>query len=163
MILGARIDRAGIAEVDSAPPPPRSFNLLKVARFCRGVRAYGVSPSPLMTDTRVRVRSTLMRTWIWELVTRDGHVAAASDEFADRGACETDALRQGVPVSGLRRTSRARAPALKPGLAIASDRYGIWHWKHVGEDGDVIASSDVGFLTKGECERDAAERTSVEP
>lgn len=116
-----------------------------------------------MTDTRVRVRSTLMRTWIWELITRDGHVAAASDEFGDRGECEADALRQGFPVSGLRRTSRVRKKTFKPGLSIASDGSGIWSWKHVDRDGEVIASSTVGFLTKEECERDAAASTSIEP
>ena len=55
-------------------------------------------------NNTIRVRHALAsRRWLWELLTPDGHVAAASEEFADRDACEADALRQGLPVKGLRR------------------------------------------------------------
>ena len=116
-----------------------------------------------MSGSKVRVRSTLMRTWVWELVTSDGHVAAASEDFGDRAACEAEALRQGLPVSGIRKSAVVKKKALAPGRLIASDSRGVWHWKHIDEHGEVVASSAVGFLTKPECERDAAARAGAAP
>jgi hypothetical protein len=111
-------------------------------------------------NTRIRIRSTLSRQWIWELVTRDGHVANASETFATREECEADAKLQGLPVSGLRRSSKVKAAsgsnrqAPKP-WTIHKDAGGLWHWERRDERAQVIDQSACAYLTQGECLADA--------
>jgi uncharacterized protein YegP (UPF0339 family) len=111
-------------------------------------------------NTRIRIRSTLSRQWIWELVTRDGHVANASEIFATREECESDAKQQGLPVSGLRRSARPKAaPASNRQAAqpwtIHKDTVGLWRWERRDERSEVIAGSTCAYLTRGECLADA--------
>ena len=106
-------------------------------------------------SNRIKVRSTMSRGWIWELLTPDGHVAASSEVFGDRAACEADARKQGLPITGLR---KGRQPAAKPvavGLNIRHDSRGIWRWECVDQDGSIASASAVAFLTREECARDA--------
>jgi hypothetical protein len=107
---------------------------------------------------RIKVRSTIGGGWVWELRTPDGHVAASSEVFGDREACEADARNQGLPVTGLRKGRRSKTKALATGLNIRHDSRGIWRWECVGEDGSVASASDIAFLTRDECARDAEER-----
>lgn len=109
-------------------------------------------------SNRIRVRSTLQREWIWELRTPDGHVASTSDVFASRDACEVDALKQGLPVTGLRKGRPAKPKAVAIGLNIRHDSRGIWRWECVDQDGAIASASAVAFLTRDECARDAERR-----
>ncbi len=113
-------------------------------------------------NTKVRIRSTLSRAWIWELVTRDGHVANASSEFATRNECEADALKQGLPVSGLRRASRVAAdadartaPPTPGGWKVYKDDSDLWYWEHADEPSGNVDNSRCAFLTREECVSDA--------
>jgi hypothetical protein len=106
-------------------------------------------------SNRIRVRSTIGRGWVWELLTPDGHVASGSDPFVDRAACEADALEQGLPVAGLRKTSAAEAKPRVAGLNICDDTRGIWRWECVDGRGRTVSASKVAFLTREECVQDA--------
>jgi len=66
-----------------------------------------VSSGNLRFITRIRVRSTFQRAWIWELVLADGHVVQQSEPFKDRSLCEAEAKQQGLPVQGLARPRSA--------------------------------------------------------
>ncbi|HEV7799727.1 MAG TPA: hypothetical protein VGP15_01500 [Burkholderiales bacterium] len=111
-------------------------------------------------NTRIRIRSTLSRAWIWELVTRDGHVANASTEFATREECEGDARKQGLPISGLRRgprlTAEPKPVRQEPGSwKLHKDDSGLWHWQRVDDRAAVVDVSRCAFLTREECVSDA--------
>jgi hypothetical protein len=109
-------------------------------------------------SNRIRIRATLSRAWLWELLTPDGHVAASSAQFCQRNECETDALKQGLPVQGLTRTARRKmqAPSATPvGLRVYSDRSGLWRWTVADDVGQVVARSDKAFLTQAEALGDA--------
>lgn len=109
-------------------------------------------------SNRIRVRSTLQREWIWELRTPDGHGASTSDVFASRDACEVDALKQGLPVTGLRKGRASKPKPVATGLNIRHDGRGIWRWEFIDTDRTVAAASTVAFLTRDECARDAERR-----
>lgn len=117
--------------------------------------------------TRIRVRAaTFGSQWLWELLTSDGHVAASSPPFATRAECEADALRQGLPVTGLRKGPRARGDkAVTPqiGLVVSASSRGIWTWKCFDLKGELISTSATGFLTRDECERDAKSHAPIVP
>ena len=107
-------------------------------------------------NTRIRIKSTLSRQWIWELVTRDGHVANASSAFATREECESDAKQQGLPVSGLRRSARVTAVSSPRREShklwtIHKDPSGLWHWQQRDERAQIVAESACAFLTRSEC------------
>ena len=105
----------------------------------------------------VRVRTNLAREWIWQLITEDGHVAFVSEPYRCRDACESDAKLQGVPMVGGRRAD-GRAPhkrARAEGVRVFNDSRGIWKWELVDSQGRVAHASELGFLTREECERDS--------
>ena len=110
-----------------------------------------------MAVSRIRIRQTLDKSWAWELVTADGHVAAASEPFGDRASCEADAKAQadGLPVVGLVREERKRgaklAAAKRPGLEVSCDASGVWHWSVRDAAGELLSAAECGFLSKEEC------------
>jgi hypothetical protein len=106
-------------------------------------------------SNRIRVRSTLGRGWVWQLLTPDGHVASSSDVFVDRDACEADARKQGLPVTGLRKGRQSKPNPTAIGLNIRHDSRGIWRWECVDLDGALAAASNIAFLTRDECARHA--------
>ena len=104
--------------------------------------------------THVRIRTTLKRDWVWELITRDGHVAFVSEPYADRDPCERDAHAQGLPTVGGRKQPRQRAKPRSAGLRVFSSGRGLWRWEYLNDQGEVVASSQLAFLSREECERD---------
>ena len=114
-------------------------------------------------STRIRERSTISRGWVWEMLTPDRHVVANSEVFADRGECEADAVKQGLPVSGRRRKKVALAPLVRsPGLSTFRNASDLWIWELADEVGELIAASERAYLTRHECEDDAASSALVD-
>ena len=109
-----------------------------------------------ITKPHVRVRTNIRREWIWELLTQDGHVASVSRCYQDRDSCESEARSHGLPVIGGRKQASGRQKRRQPGLRVYANSRGLWHWEHVGDRGDLLAESQVAFLSKEECERAAA-------
>jgi hypothetical protein len=97
-------------------------------------------------------------TWVWEIVTEDGHVAAQSAQFTDRDECEAAAILEGreenLPIAGITKPNAAQA---KPGgLDVSRDKRGLWIWRYRGEDRKIVQKADRAFLTRKECVADAA-------
>ena len=129
--------------------------------LCGGWRSWRAAIGHAVSN-RVRVRSTISRGWIWEMLTPDSHVVANSEVFADRGECEADAVKQGLPVSG-RRKKPVVAPALRsPGLSTFRNASHLWIWEFADERGELIAASERAYLTRHECEDDAASSALVD-
>ena len=115
-----------------------------------------------LKEDHVRIRTTFGGSWIWELVTGEGHIVCVSQPFSDRDECEDSAKKHGLPVTGGRKTIKGRAgPRRPPGSRVFCNGRGLWIWEHVSEDGRVEASSSARFLTREECERDLAERNPM--
>jgi hypothetical protein len=114
-----------------------------------------------LSETHVRVRTTLRGEWIWELITQDGHVASASEGYRDRDLCEAGARAHGLRIVGGRREVHARRQRPSAGLRVYDSGCGLWHWEHIDELGEVVEASHVAFLSKDECERDAARCVSA--
>lgn len=112
------------------------------------------------TNARIRVRSIFGYKWQWQLVTSDGHIVNASEPFGDRDACEADAQQQGIQVDGLRRKKEkpppsptTREPHSK--WRFPRDRVGLWQWRRLNDEDQVVEESTRAFLTKDECIEDA--------
>ncbi len=109
---------------------------------------------------RIRITKTMSHEWEWHLIMSDGHVAQASDRFATHEQCESDAIKQGLPVIGKRRPKKT-APADPENedptarWKFPSDRSGLWKWKRLNSQRQVIQESRCAFLTKAECVADA--------
>jgi hypothetical protein len=58
----------------------------------------------------IRIRISARQHWIWEHRTADGHVVNTSEDFESREACEADAKRQDLPISGLIRQRKSPQP-----------------------------------------------------
>ena len=112
-------------------------------------------------EDHVRVRTTFGFKWIWELVTRDGHILAVSQPFSNRDECEASAHTQQLRVIGGRKLPKPKiAERQGPGRHIKNNDGGLWVWEDVSDDGQVVAGSPVCFLTREECERHAAQPPS---
>ena len=117
----------------------------------------GKAPS---SGLKVRIRSVVGYQWIWELLSRDRHIVATSPRFATREDCEADALRQGEPVEGLRRQSKALGAntRVRPQSAqYLQDDAQLWRWELHAPSGALLAQSKWAFLTREECEADFRE------
>ena len=109
-------------------------------------------------SSHIRIVGRLGPRWVWRLVTSDGHVANESAEFANRDDCETEAIKQGLPVQGLSKAKRAlvqESARLRTGLRVYSDRTGLWRWTFADDLGKVIARSSIAYLTKDDAVGDA--------
>jgi uncharacterized protein YegP (UPF0339 family) len=96
--------------------------------------------------------------WQWQLMTADGHIINTSRLYSDREQCESDALRQGLPVIGLSRarTRRAiRTVPIGPSWNLSCDRFGLWHWHRLDSNLRIIETSPRAFLSEADCLRDA--------
>jgi hypothetical protein len=114
---------------------------------------------------RIRVRITMSRAWIWELLTSDGHIAQQSEDFTTRRECEIDALRQGLPVQGLakalngHKNGRTVVETATASLLLILDKPGgLWQWQCVDEGATGSQTSTRSFLTKEECVADARKK-----
>jgi hypothetical protein len=108
----------------------------------------------------IRIRRNMSSNWVWELVTADGHVAQESQQFMSRADCETEAVRQDLPVRGLHVVRKSRKPSahemLNPVLRLIRDRpAGLWCWQLLNKDGQELEMSTRAFLTRDECVADA--------
>src|SRR3954471_3289217 len=98
---------------------------------------------PKAGTARIRIHQTMKRGWVWEFVTDDGHVAHQSEPFAEREACETDAMKQGLPVVGLRRLLKRRSKpqdnteTLSANVTVVREHASqLWHWLRLDDVGD---------------------------
>lgn len=115
------------------------------------------------STTHIHIRSSMSGHWQWELVTADGHIASESEKFTDRQDCEADALKQGLPLTGLARRrntkSGIKASAGRgtiAGWTVSRDGLDLWTWKRAATSRDPGASSSRAFLSEDECLADAA-------
>jgi hypothetical protein len=109
----------------------------------------------------IRIRHTMTGSWIWELVTSDGHVAGSSGGVPDRDACEAEALEQRLPVKGLRRGTARLTRKYEPGVHVYSSPPGLWRWRNVDASGTIVAAGRTAFLTKAEAQADAERAASI--
>lgn len=106
-------------------------------------------------SNHIRIRHTAAGSWVWELVTSDGHVAGSSAGTADRAACEAEAREQGLPVKGLRRGTARLERKYEPGMHVYNSPPGLWRWRSVDASGAIVAMGSAAFLTKAEAQVDA--------
>jgi hypothetical protein len=106
---------------------------------------------------RIRIRNTANRLYVWGTSQRRRARGLWIQQLRVTRECVAEAERQGVPIIGRQHRGVLQS---RPDVHLAVHRGagGLWFWRLRDTRGGLVDRSPHAFLTRAECQADAAER-----